>query len=84
MSSWEKDVPQIPQLTLKHGMRGIGIFSFKPDALVTAGITVATNPFILAGLVCYVVSVGVWMLVLSRVEVSFAYPLLSIGYLVFG
>ncbi len=28
-------------------------------------------------LFCYVVSVAVWLLVLSRVEVSFAYPLLS-------
>jgi len=28
------------------------------------------------------VSVGVWLLVLSRVEVSFAYPLLSVGYIV--
>jgi len=28
------------------------------------------------------VSVMVWLLVLSRVEVSFAYPLLSVGYIV--
>ena len=35
-----------------------------------------------AGLLCYVVSVAVWLLVLSRVEVSFAYPLLSVGYIV--
>jgi multidrug transporter EmrE-like cation transporter len=40
------------------------------------------NPYILAGLACYVLSVAVWLLVLSRVEVSFAYPLLSIGYIV--
>jgi len=45
-------------------------------------LAVAASPYILAGLVCYVVSVVVWMLVLSRVEVSYAYPLLSIGYIV--
>lgn len=31
---------------------------------------------------CYVVSIVLWMIVLSRVEVSFAYPFLSIGYVV--
>lgn len=34
------------------------------------------------GLVCYVVSVGVWMMALARVPVSVAYPMLSIGYVV--
>jgi multidrug transporter EmrE-like cation transporter len=43
---------------------------------------VATNPPILAGLGCYVVSVVVWILALSRVPVSVAYPMLSIGYIV--
>jgi multidrug transporter EmrE-like cation transporter len=37
---------------------------------------------ILAGLACYVVSVGVWIIGLSRVEVSVAYPMLSMGYVV--
>ena len=27
-------------------------------------------------------SVGVWLLVLSRVEVGYAYPMLSVGYIV--
>jgi multidrug transporter EmrE-like cation transporter len=43
---------------------------------------VAVNPFVLAGLFAYVLSVAVWLLVLSRVEVGFAYPLLSVGYIV--
>jgi multidrug transporter EmrE-like cation transporter len=40
------------------------------------------SPPIVGGLFLYVVSVGVWLLVLSRVQVSFAYPMLSIGYVV--
>jgi multidrug transporter EmrE-like cation transporter len=36
----------------------------------------------LLGLVSYVVSVAVWLLVLARVEVSYAYPFLSVGYVV--
>jgi len=70
------------QLFLKEGMRRIGHFEFVWANIVPIGIMVAGNLFILAGLVCYVVSVVVWLLVLSRVEVSFAYPLLSVGYIV--
>jgi multidrug transporter EmrE-like cation transporter len=70
------------QLFLKEGMRRIGHFEFVWANIVPIGIMVAGNLFVLAGLACYVVSVGVWLLVLSRVEVSFAYPLLSVGYIV--
>lgn len=70
------------QLFLKEGMRRIGHFDFVWANIVPIGLMVAGNLFVLAGLACYVVSVGVWLLVLSRVEVSFAYPLLSVGYIV--
>ena len=40
------------------------------------------NVPIIAGLACYVLSVVVWILALSRVEVSVAYPMLSLGYVV--
>ena len=46
------------------------------------GWKVATQPHILGGLTCYAISVVVWILALSRVEVSIAYPMLSIGYVV--
>jgi multidrug transporter EmrE-like cation transporter len=52
------------------------------DNLVPIGAKLALNPFILGGLACYVVSVVVWILALSRVPVSVAYPMLSIGYIV--
>lgn len=70
------------QLTLKQGMRQIGFFEFKLENFTRIFAAVSLNPYILLGLMCYVVSVGVWLLVLSRVEVSFAYPLLSVGYIV--
>ncbi len=70
------------QLLLKEGMRRIGFFEFAWANVVPVGLQVAANPFVLAGIFAYVVSVGVWLLVLSRVEVSFAYPLLSVGYIV--
>lgn len=70
------------QLALKQGMHQIGQFEFRLEALFRAGLAAALSPFVLVGLACYVISVAVWLLVLSRVEVSFAYPLLSVGYVV--
>jgi multidrug transporter EmrE-like cation transporter len=46
------------------------------------GLGLALEPHILGGLACYVVSVVVWVVALSRVPVSIAYPMLSIGYVV--
>ena len=70
------------QLALKQGMRQIGHFSFRLENLTSIGLKVALNPFVIAGLTFYVISVVVWLLVLSRVEVSSAYPMLSVGYIV--
>ena len=46
------------------------------------GLGLAIEPHILGGLACYAVSVVVWIIALSRVPVSIAYPMLSIGYVV--
>ena len=70
------------QLLLKAGTNSIGTFVFSPANVVPIGWKIATEPHILGGLACYVVSVVVWILALSRVEVSIAYPLLSVGYVV--
>ena len=70
------------QLLLKAGTNRIGEFAFSWENLLPIGLKVAGNGPILAGLACYVVSVVVWILALSRVPVSVAYPMLSIGYIV--
>ncbi len=70
------------QLLLKAGTNRIGEFAFSMDNVLPIGARIASSPPILAGLACYVVSVVVWILALSRVPVSVAYPLLSIGYIV--
>ena len=42
----------------------------------------ATQGYFLLGAACYVLSLFVWILGLSRVPVSVAYPLLSVGYVI--
>lgn len=70
------------QLLLKAGMGQIGHFEFNLANLVPIGLKVAICPPIVTGLTLYVLSVVVWLLVLSRVQVSYAYPMLSFGYIV--
>jgi multidrug transporter EmrE-like cation transporter len=70
------------QLLLKAGTNAIGVISVVPGQLFALFASVASQPSILAGLACYVFSVGIWIVALSRVDVSVAYPMLSIGYVV--
>lgn len=72
----------VAQLLLKAGTNRLGIVSFTPDNFFPLVWQLGTQPHIFGGLACYVVSVGVWIAALSRVEVSIAYPMLSIGYVV--
>ncbi len=70
------------QLLLKAGTNAVGRFDFNLANIVPIGLRLALEPHILGGLGCYVVSVVVWIMALSRVPVSVAYPMLSIGYVV--
>lgn len=70
------------QLLLKMGVRPLGVIHMQWAPLVKAGFSLAIDPYIIAGLACYVMSVIVWLLALSRTAVSVAYPMLSIGYIV--
>jgi multidrug transporter EmrE-like cation transporter len=74
------------QLLLKSGVNNVtaavGTFSYSLENVWPIGVRLATQWPIIGGLACYVVSVVVWILGLSRVDVSIAYPLLSLGYVV--
>ncbi|MFA7280937.1 MAG: SMR family transporter [Sterolibacterium sp.] len=70
------------QLLLKAGTNAVGQFEFQLDNIVPVGFKLALEPHILGGMGCYAVSLVVWIMALSRVPVSIAYPMLSIGYVV--
>lgn len=70
------------QLALKAGVNAVGAIHLEPGTLLTTAFRVLTQWPVLAGLTMYVVSVGVWIIGLSRVDVSVAYPMLSLGYVV--
>ncbi len=72
----------VAQLLLKAGVTPLGALNVELSTLLPTAFRVLTQWPILAGLACYVVSVGVWIVGLSRVDVSLAYPMLSLGYVV--
>lgn len=69
------------QLLLKLGMDRIGHFSISWHQLPNLLWQVCLNPYIVLGMFCYVASVGSWLIVLSRSDVSYAYPMVSLGYI---
>ncbi|MFM2286962.1 MAG: hypothetical protein RL684_105 [Pseudomonadota bacterium] len=72
----------VAQLLLKAGAGALADIELKPANALAIASRVAFNGPIIAGLCCYAISVVVWILALARVEVSVAYPMLSIGYVV--
>jgi len=72
----------VAQLALKASVSDTGIINLDLQSLLTSAGSLASNLWLWLGLLCYAVSVVVWILALSRVDVSIAYPMLSIGYIV--
>lgn len=70
----------VAQLLLKFGIGRIGYFEFSAQNLLPIGQQIITSIPILLGVVLYVASLAVWLMVLSRVEVSVAFPMASLGY----
>lgn len=70
----------VAQLLLKAGTNAVGHFHFATENIVPIGWKLATQPAIIGGMACYAISLVVWIMALSRVEVSVAYPMLSVGY----
>ena len=71
----------VAQLLLKSGANAVGPINGL-EGLKGVALTLAFHPGVIGGLFCYALSVVIWVIALSRVDVSIAYPMLSIGYVV--
>jgi drug/metabolite transporter (DMT)-like permease len=76
------------QLALKHGVGAAanrsssGIAqSLDRHSILTFLGSAATDKFVVLGFALYLLSALSWLIILSRVDLSFAYPLISIGYI---
>jgi multidrug transporter EmrE-like cation transporter len=70
------------QLMLKQGMLSLGALDGLAGNLVVKALSVVFNPWVFAGLVTFVVSMATHLYVLSKVELSFAHPFLSLAFVV--
>ena len=68
------------QLCIRKGMLLVGETGMS-NMITNLGVMV-TNIWLWGAMICYALSILLWIAVLSKVEVSFAYPFLSIGYVV--
>ena len=70
------------QILMKAGTNAIGHFEFSVENIAPIGWKLATEWHIIVALCCYALSVVIWILALSRVPVSIAFPMLSMAYVV--
>jgi spaO len=72
----------LAQIFIRQGMLKLGSVSFNMEQIWNMALSVFTNMYLLSGMFSYGISIILWMIVLSKVNVSLAYPFLSVGYVV--
>ena len=72
----------LAQLGLKAATDATGPLIAADGAILRRSLELLSVPWLWAALACYGLSVVVWLVGLSRVPVSQAYPLLSLGYVI--
>ncbi|MFH1486238.1 MAG: EamA family transporter [Chloroflexota bacterium] len=70
------------ELLLKYGMNKVGVLSLHPSVVLPLLWRTFTTPQILMGFVLVFSASIFWLSVISRIDLSLAYPMLSIGYII--
>jgi drug/metabolite transporter (DMT)-like permease len=73
----------VAQVLVKLGMNEVGGLNISTKTFLSDFIPIISSHYLWMGGITIVVSSILWMKVLSRVELSVAYPLISISY-IFG
>jgi multidrug transporter EmrE-like cation transporter len=68
------------QIALKVGVSGVRMQQTLAAGPVAFLMRAALTPTIILGLVLYGVSVGLWLIVLAKSDVSYAYPFVGLGF----
>jgi multidrug transporter EmrE-like cation transporter len=69
------------QILLKQALASGGPLALGPETIVPLILQLATNPLVAIGLVVYVSGTFFWLIALSRVDLSYAYPFASLNYI---
>ncbi len=69
------------QILLKIGIDRIGVNGFgSANALISLFSGIIKSPMVLTGLFLYFISAAIWLVILSTVDLSFAYPFIGLSY----
>jgi multidrug transporter EmrE-like cation transporter len=72
----------IGQITLKFGMGKIGEIDLIKEGVIGSALTIFLNPIVIVGLGFYFVSSFLFLVSISKLDLSFAYPVvISISYI---
>ena len=71
----------VGQLLLKKGMWTVGIVYFHFSHLWSTLIKVFSNWYVIFGFVSFILSSLLWLVVLSRLDISKVYPMVAAGYI---
>lgn len=71
----------VGQLTLKAGMNSVRGDAPALQISLETAIRMATNPLLLLGIGIFGISTLLWLFALSKADLSFAYPFLSLIYI---
>ena len=67
------------QLLLKQGMIRVGRVD-DVNRVIHKLTQALMNPFVIGGIATYGFTTMIWLIILSRVKLSVAYPIISLGY----
>ena len=70
------------QLLLKAGMVSLHDLSVTSDSFTDTFLHSSVIGWVLGGFVCYALSMLAWLGVLARFQLSYAYPLLGLSYVI--
>jgi multidrug transporter EmrE-like cation transporter len=75
-------ISALAQIALKQGMSSSTVSAALGQGATSTITAIATNPHVIGGLSLYALGAVLWLFVLSRVDVSVAYPFVAFGFIV--
>lgn len=70
----------ISQTMMKYGMNNLGPVRLSGNHAVGAAWRIARSPLVIGGLVLYGVGTFFWLVTLSRIDLSLAYPFATLSH----
>lgn len=70
------------QFVMKMGMNNVGRIGMAGSGVLAGFLKAFTSPLVFSGLMLYGLSAALWIVIVSRVNLSWAYPLVSMSYVI--